>query len=155
MDYCCFTKILHFIACTCPPCSSDSDLVYKEYISIHGVCGGNYARQHGRYKQCAQRRTPRNMESKCTNIRYMFIFACSLFIFACILFIFACIFISGRLHIFACSFVGTIFAIAEALQWLQYCGHAFTKIYIVVAMSVSRSMQVFFYGSRERFNHFL
>ena len=73
------------------------------------------------------------------------------------MFIFACMFISGRLHIFACSFVGTIFAIAEALQWLQYCGHAFTKKYIdlVVAMSVSRSMQVFFYGGRERFNHFL
>ena len=73
------------------------------------------------------------------------------------MFIFACMFISGRLHIFACSFVGTIFAIAEALQWLQYCDHAFTKKYIdlVVAMSVSRSMQVFFYGGRERFNYFL
>lgn len=49
------------------------------------------------------------MESKCTNIRCMFIFAC--------------------------SFVRTIFAIAEALQWLQYCDDAFTNIYIVSGQS--------------------
>ena len=42
------------------------------------------------------------------------------------------------MFIFACSSVGTIFAIAEPLQWLQYCGDAFTKKNIVVAMSESR-----------------